>query len=632
MAEKGRNQFLPGHMANSGVFTSANDICKYRENSVEFVSPEIELPRLLKLPHLQSHLYLKILESVSRRMANALSGQLKLIEIECGTRLQFMDQISWVADFEKKQLRQETRNSQRNWTDTGLAFRIEKEFETAYWIGLIVNPVMNEFTLRSGRSIKVTLAHWLESNLIARFQNDKWLESLRKQVFRFCQTIPGLYEVIKEAQPLMGPKRIDSTMYSEYWANSETWMELVRKSPKLVNFYSLFVEDFALPVGTNMHVVRDGCLKYGWKPSTWRFLAKYGRECYEYFYQQHIEPDLNAYNFIGFVELQRQANLEASLPRALARIVASVVQTIDIDDMPFDPRVLKVGYSKWAEEDKEGTGNSFADTEWLEVLIWMRDTRPRFDKNQWRAGWNVIWRQYQAWIQTNREACVWKSSLEEFLVGNWRIKPITDDIALANEGLIMKNCVGSYGERCKSGKYRVFAIIGNRSNYHVATVGLEKEDEWDLDQVKGKCNTNVNAEMQRMAALILRRYIGAEKQLTQNCKDINYFEVQVDKTMGKASMLWAKNSEGKWVNVAYDNYQIPSELVKKFDTYSCWFEKYANDAGARYKEHLKMRDFKRSLAFELKEILGPKYTVYLWSASANRHIALRKEGNLRLAA
>jgi hypothetical protein len=180
---------------------------------------------------------------------------------------------------------------------------------------------------------------------------------------------------------------------------------------------------------------------------------------------------------------------------------------------------MKAGLSRWEEKDKTGEGHAFANSEWLELLIWMRDTQPSFDKNQWRTGWHAIWRQYQTWLQNNRDACRWASALDEFEIGACTVKPITDDVSLANEGLVMKNCIGSHGGVCKSGEYRVFAIVSSRSQRHIATVGIKKsEDEWQLDQVKGKCNSDVSPGILELAELTLRRYIHAERQRSrQEC-------------------------------------------------------------------------------------------------------------------
>jgi hypothetical protein len=150
--------------------------------------------------------------------------------------------------------------------------------------------------------------------------------------------------------------------------------------------------------------------------------------------------------------------------------------------------------------------------------------------------------------------------------------------------------------------------------------------------VKGKCNSNASAEISSIADLVLNRYLDAEKRKANNFPTVDYCAIRVDKEMGQSSMLWAKSSNGNWANVGYEDYPIPRHLLQKFESYSTWFDKHANDARDRYEEHLKMREFKQSISMELQCVLGSEYTVYVWDAAANRYVEARERPGCRAAA
>jgi hypothetical protein len=323
--------------------------------------------------------------------------------------------------------------------------------------------------------------------------------------------MPGLYQAVTEIYSLKKPRSVNSNTYSEFWSNAPVWSDFINKAPHLLHFYYWYKEYFVLPAGKSLDAIRDDCLEDFWRPGTWRFFVKHGRQCYEDFYQPHLPHDRNFFNFLGFIEMQKQANLDEPLPTDLARVLGSVLQTIDTDSMQIDPRILKVGARKWKEENLKGNGKQFAETDWLKILIWMRDEQPLFDKNQWRAGWDAIWRHFQLKREDTGTFRQWKSLLNEFVIDQWRVVPLVDELSLAQEGLAMKNCVGTAADSCIAGIYQIFSIADKNTNTRLATVALVKKSEkWTIEQVKGKCNSEVGYTIEQVVQTIHDRYNEAD--------------------------------------------------------------------------------------------------------------------------
>lgn len=477
------------------------------KDKIMFVDPDIALPPELQNGHEGSHLYLKLLELISKRIANALKSTLPVRSIQDGQRMVLLDQISWVVDHSMKELRQEVRDEEQEWRDTGLVFDIRSPLNTSEWIGYVVKPVLAELQLRIPSTATGSLFNWLKRNLEIRFQNSEWLDPVREQVFQHCQVMPGLCQAVTEIYSLTERRIVNSETYSQFWANAPAWSGFIDEAPQLLHFYYWYKEYFALPVGDGLGAVREDCLEDLWQPGTWRFLAGHGRKCYEDFYQPHLPHNQNFFNFLGFIGMQKHAELDEPLPTDLARVLGSVLQTIDTDSMQIDPRILRIGASKWKEENLKGNGKQFAESDWLEILVWMRDEQPSFDKNQWRAGWNAIWRQFQLRREDTGAFRQWGSLISEFVIDQWRVVPLVDELSLAQEGLAMKNCVGTVADCCIAGTYQIFSIADMTTNARLATVALVKKSEkWTVEQVKGKCNSEVDGAIEHVARVILERY------------------------------------------------------------------------------------------------------------------------------
>ena len=255
------------------------------------------------------------------------------------------------------------------------------------------------------------------------------------------------------------------------------------------DFQNLAMQCGVVARNEDMGALREFCAGYGLSPSSWRFINRHGKAAYAIAVMPSLEVGTQFENALCYIEWQCRAGLEKPLPQALGEkfiISAGMILSLEFD---IEPRIARAGMDYWhALENAEGR-NAFTESEWVKVLVWMRDEQPRFDRNQWRAGWQAIWRCYQRWEQLKSKKYEWISGVASFLVGNWYVRPLTSSYELALEGMRMKHCVASYTEQCLAGSYRLFSVIERLTNMPVATIGFEKTDgQWHMDQIQGKCN------------------------------------------------------------------------------------------------------------------------------------------------
>lgn len=88
----------------------------------------------------------------------------------------------------------------------------------------------------------------------------------------------------------------------------------------------------------------------------------------------------------------------------------------------------------------------------------------------------------------------WECPLEEMIVGDYLIIPLTSTKMLKSDGYWMNNCCKEYSDRCATGEYALFSIR-SRSNERIATLGLvNKSSSWQFDQCYGVGNAEVLEE------------------------------------------------------------------------------------------------------------------------------------------
>ena len=102
----------------------------------------------------------------------------------------------------------------------------------------------------------------------------------------------------------------------------------------------------------------------------------------------------------------------------------------------------------------------------------------------------------------------WNSLIPAQEIASMQVSPMVSILDLYREGRDMRNCVGSYGDQCHSGRSRIFSIRG--SDRTAATVELQRIDsKWVVSQVKGMLNAKVSPEVTGIAKEIAKLYQNA---------------------------------------------------------------------------------------------------------------------------
>ena len=282
----------------------------------------------------------------------------------------------------------------------------------------------------------------------------------------------------------------------------------------LKHFRDLAIAEQAIEEKDDMGVLRSFCLENGMTKAGWRFLNRWGKDAYAAILPL-IEGTENPFEMaFVYVVWQCTGGMKQPLAGELGRRVISCMGEYYDPKIAVDPRIAKAAGEHWRKLTDPDERMDFAQRDWMRVITWVLDEKPEFDRNQWRSGWRVIYRNYQKWKKLNPAANTWHSALQAFDKGEFRVEPLTSSYKLAQEGYRMQHCVTSYGVLCHAGKYRLFSVSEISSGKPLVTIGLRREGSyWKIEQIKGRFNQDPKPEPARLGLLIQRRYTHEEERL-----------------------------------------------------------------------------------------------------------------------
>lgn len=282
----------------------------------------------------------------------------------------------------------------------------------------------------------------------------------------------------------------------------------------LNHFRDLAIASEFISEKEDMGVLRNVCLKNEMTKAGWRFLNRYGNEAYAAILPL-IESTETAFEVaLAYVNWQSGGGVKEPLACELGRRVIICLGDIYDTQMYLDPRVAKAADDHWRKLTDPEKRQQFARKEWMQVITWLRDVRPVFDRNQWRSGWSAIYRNFLKWKKLNPAANTWHSALPAFEEGEFHVQPLTSSYDLAQEGYRMQHCVITYAQLCHAGKYRLFSVSEISSGRPLVTIGISREGNyWKIDQIKGRLNHDPKAEPAGLGLIIQRKYAQEEERV-----------------------------------------------------------------------------------------------------------------------
>jgi hypothetical protein len=143
---------------------------------------------------------------------------------------------------------------------------------------------------------------------------------------------------------------------------------------------------------------------------------------------------------------------------------------------PCRPAVLRGALDAWGAAQAKAAKQAFVEGDWARVVRWTAHyggSVPVARKSTWSsalaaAGEDERRRRAQADAATTR----WRSPIEAFTWGGYRVVPLTDPVALVEEAITLRHCADTFKSSCIRGFAHIFGLRDRLTGARIATLAL----------------------------------------------------------------------------------------------------------------------------------------------------------------
>ncbi len=328
-----------------------------------------------------------------------------------------------------------------------------------------------------------------------------------------------LLALASQARAPARPGLVPRSTFNLVWRHEVPFRRVARENPQLLYLLELSLREKWIPDKVD-HIaeIRDYFRKRRLSDAAWRYVHHYGSRIFSIpiamstnttklpvccFYMEALEA-------AGFPPPPAPALLRAWLRCFVNRGEDRLLFGSSWNSM--HPTVIR---GILLEGDTRRSQSDFAQfvAEAAGVMQWALETGLVLNKQQARAGWSWLRRNWLGWCEQRRgmvESAVpgWISLLPRHSTGGFDVVPLTSTSDLVEEAIEMRHCVDTYEETCIEGDIRIFSVRCRDSGKRLATLAIQaaKECGWLPYEVRGMANRPVSGELEQLATTVAREY------------------------------------------------------------------------------------------------------------------------------
>jgi len=266
------------------------------------------------------------------------------------------------------------------------------------------------------------------------------------------------------------------------------------------------------PDQTALAPIKQALAERGVNARAWRLYLDYGDALFTPLDEVWIDPaspDASVTNAVSYLKLLQACEMDVPPPLALAKSLP-VWEIPDMDLSRVPPLLLRAAWKATAAAEYTGDDlTQFVDRKIVPVARWFFHSGAcqTTDGNLLKAGWDSLAKRREAWVVEQRrlDQREWAMPVRWLEWDAYRFVGLTSKAALAEEGEAMYHCVGDYGDDCRTRPLRIYSVRYRASGRRVATlsVAMDRAGAWDIDQLKGVRNGEVEARVWHAVAALL---------------------------------------------------------------------------------------------------------------------------------
>jgi len=361
------------------------------------------------------------------------------------------------------------------------------------------------------------IEEWLRDTVHTLLNKDPRFQLLREDLHRALQLDPALIELTLRCR--INDSGCPSMLYSLVWQHETGLRRVADLCPGLLPLLSSYIQlkkDYIFEAYPFASFRQTLLTDYGLAPATWCYLVQHGSSIFKVLwdYNHRSSRFLVA---VSFLQLLQRAFLPAlPAPTLLAAFIR--IYGDRADDLGgrcnIPGLVIRTIFMEAHERRRQISHEKFmADS--IQICQWAETIHPALNKTQIRAGWPYLLRKAREWEQLQLEQVkardvYWQCAHPVIRLENRVVVPLTTELALLEEGRVMRHCVYRYLAKCIRGDVRFFSIRAPSDGKRLATVGITRnnEGEWRLLDARAFANRPVDQTIINIGMDLANAYPG----------------------------------------------------------------------------------------------------------------------------
>lgn len=336
-----------------------------------------------------------------------------------------------------------------------------------------------------------------------------WLRANVRGALRRAGVMPGLRRAIRACLPYdpaqlalaCRVRRVPTAPLSgfdlmELLAAEAEYRKLALESRALMHLCSVHTHPVRLAWPNEPQHLKSQLHELGLRRAGWRLLCRHGTRVYAALLRdEHDNEDMVALA-IAAANLVAACQRPGLPPPELMRQLAEIEDQNTTDDPLVPMPLLRAAWDAALALPTRHARRAFAADAFARAVTWWRCARDRPSVPPgipwaWFDARTAAWEQRERALRT-ADAWQWTGPVAAFECQGVRVVPLESMVALWDEGLAMRHCVGgvNFAKACMAGTRRVYSLRDARSGRRLATASCVRKpgEAWREGQVAGFAN------------------------------------------------------------------------------------------------------------------------------------------------
>jgi hypothetical protein len=418
--------------------------------------------------------------------------------------------------------------------ETAAIFEIGRPLITSKWLQPVLEHAgilrEEQGDLFFGGTHFYRVKNWMADTAYRLLERDPRFLDLRRRALPKALGLPAdIYRLAMASRTHSRGPLLDSRTFNTVWRNQRAFRQVARENPQLLSLLQAFLSSKTLgwlksdsdPVAT----LKDAFRRDGFSEAAWRYVVKHGSRLFQTPWA--ISTDTHPFHAAAiYLRMLETAGLAPPPPPVVAKAFlhgynsnrGKKVRLEHGFHENINPLVMRAALHEADRERRNCDLVNFAET-FLGVFWWAEDPHLELDKNQVKAGWPWMVKQWEIAergkaIAESDNAVHWTTRLTGFWIGQWLVLPISSSLELLQEAMAMRNCLADFQPNCEAGEVEIYSVRDAVTRKRKACIGIrfDMAGSPHIFDVRGFANTPPSGDIQHVANITLRRLLKSKPQ------------------------------------------------------------------------------------------------------------------------